>query len=277
MILSFHPIIEADRNIICAGRQPDDNDLQAIRRADAVILPQGCSEALYRMARRNCFRVFPNLDVRFDYPGKSGQICLFRRLGVAHPGTRIYSGLDAFSRDTAPVEYPAVVKLDWGGQGETVFRVNDARDLDEALHRVAAYESSGQKGFLIQQYIPCGRRALRVVIVGTRILSYWRQQPETRQFGTSVAGGAIIDHHANPEMQKAARNVVRDFSIQTDLQLAGFDFIFSNQSRFAGAGEPLMLEINYFFGRTGLGGSESYYHLFETEVKKWLTAVEVNH
>jgi ribosomal protein S6--L-glutamate ligase len=276
MILSFHPIIEADRNIICAGRQPGDSDRQAIQRADAVILPQGCSEALYRMARRHCSRVFPNIDVRFDHPGKRGQINLFGRLGIAHPRTRTYSSLDAFGRDAAPVDYPAVVKLDWGGQGETVFRVDHSRDLDAALQRVAVYESSGQKGFLIQEYIPCGQRALRVVIIGTRMLSYWRRQPAAQRFGTSVAGGAVIEHDADPQLQVAARNVAHHFCGRTGLQLAGFDFIFSEQGRHAEAVEPLMLEINYFFGRAGLGGSEDYYRLFAAEVDKWLAAAGLN-
>jgi ribosomal protein S6--L-glutamate ligase len=276
MILSFHPIIEADRNIICAGRQPNASDLQAIQGADAVLLPQGCSEALYRMARRHCARIFPNLDVRFDYPGKNGQIDLFGQLGIAHPRTRTYACLDAFGRDAASVEYPAVVKLDWGGQGETVFKVDDSRDLDAALQQVAAYESSGQKGFLIQQYIPCGQRALRVVIIGTRLLSYWRQQQAAEHFGTSVAGGAIIDHHADPELQAAARDVVLNFCRRTSLQLAGFDFIFREQGRHAGTVEPLVLEINYFFGRTGLGGSDGYYRLFAAEVDKWLAAAGLN-
>jgi ribosomal protein S6--L-glutamate ligase len=276
MILSFHPIIEADRNIICAGRQPDDGDLQAIRQADAVILPQGCSKALYRMARRHGSRIFPNLDVRFDYPGKSGQIRLFDRLGIAHPRTWIYSSLDDFYGNAAPADYPAVAKLDWGGQGETVFRVDDSGDLDQVLQRVAAYEASGQKGFLIQQYIPCGQRALRVAIIGTRILSYWRRQPAAGRFGTTVAGGAVVDHDSDPDLQAAAREVVRSFCDRTGLQLAGFDFIFSEQGSHSEAGGPLMLEINYFFGRTGLGGSEAYYSLFAAEVDKWLAAAGLN-
>jgi ribosomal protein S6--L-glutamate ligase len=276
MILSFHPIIEAHRNIICAGRPPDDGDLQAIRQAEAVILPQGCSEVLYRMAKHHCPRVFPNVDVRFDFPGKSGQIQLFRRLGITHPETRTYSSLDAFGRDASPVDFPVVVKLDWGGQGETVFRVNRSRELEEVLERVAAYESSGQKGFLIQQYIPCGQRALRVVVIGSRVRSYWRLQPASDRFGTSVAGGAIVDPHADPGLQSAAQDVVRNFCGLTGLQLAGFDFIFSERDRRAGAIEPLMLEINYFFGRTGLGGSEGYYRLFEAEVDSWLAAAGLN-
>jgi ribosomal protein S6--L-glutamate ligase len=276
MILSFHPIIETDQNIICAGRLPDDNDLQAIRRADAVILPQGCSEALYRMARNSCSRVFPNLDVRFDYPGKGGQISLFRRLGIVHPMTRTYADLHDYRRDAAPMDYPAVVKLDWGGQGETVFRVDDPEELDSALMRVAAYESSGQKGFLIQEYITCGQRSLRAAVIGSSILSYWRRQPAAERFGTSVAGGAVIDRNADPDLQAAAREVVREFCGRTGLQLAGFDFIFDEKDHPGGSINPLMLEINYFFGRSGLGGSEAYYRLFETEVDQWLAAAGLN-
>ncbi len=272
MILSFHPIIEADRNIIVAGRQPDENDLDAIRQADAVILSQGCSENLYRMARRNCDHVFPNLDVRFDYPGKSGQIDLFSKLGIAHPRTRSYPSLAAFHQHPVPVEFPAVVKLDWGGQGETVFKVTGSRELDAALQRAAAFELSGQRGFLVQEYIPCGQRALRVVVIGTRILSYWRLQRGAGQFGTSVAHGAAIDHGADPDFQAAARTIVQDFCKQTGLQLAGIDFIFDEHDRDAGAIEPLMLEINYYFGRTGLGGSDAYYQMLADEVDKWLTA-----
>jgi ribosomal protein S6--L-glutamate ligase len=270
MILSFHPIIEADRNIIVAGRQPDDSDLRAIQQADAVIVSQGCSEALYRMARQNCAHIFPNLDVRFDYPGKRGQIELFGQLGIAHPRTRGYASLDAFHRDPRPVAFPAVVKLDWGGQGETVFKVSHSGELEAALKQAAAFELSGQQGFLIQQYIPCGQRCLRVVVIGTRILSYWRLQRVSGKFGTSVAHGAAIDHGADPEVQEAARAVVRGFCEQTGLQLAGFDFIFNEHDRYAGPIESLMLEINYYFGRTGLGGSDAYYRIFEEEVDKWL-------
>ena len=38
MIVSFHPLFEADKNIISAGREPDADDLAAIKAADAVIL-----------------------------------------------------------------------------------------------------------------------------------------------------------------------------------------------------------------------------------------------
>ena len=270
MILSFHPIIEADRNLLCAGRAPDATDLAAIRQAEAVILPQGCPEALYRMARTNCSRIFPNLDVRFDHPGKRGQIRLFEQLGIAHPRTRCFPCAAAFQQARAPIEYPAVIKLDWGGQGDTVFKVDHDEDLDHAMRQVLASEASGQSGFLIQKYIPCGHASLRVAVIGRRLISYWRRQETPGQFGTSVAGGARIDHAADPDRQVAARSVAADFCRRTGLQLAGFDFIFDARDRLP---QPLMLEVNYYFGRSGLGGSEAFYRILADEVDAWLAGL----
>jgi ribosomal protein S6--L-glutamate ligase len=273
MILSFHPIIEADRNILCAGRRPNADDLAAIQAADAVVLPQGCPEALYRMARMNCPHIFPNLDARFDYPGKMGQIRLFRKLGLAHPATQCFGSVAHFHRNRLRIGFPAVIKLDWGGQGETVFKVGDTPELAKALERVTAFENSGQPGFLIQQFIPTRNRSLRVALIHTQTIVYWRIQAEAHHFGTSVALGARIDHDVDPKVKTAAQTVVQNFCQNTGLQLGGFDFIFDDPALNEGRIEPLILEINYFFGRSGLGGSEAYYRLLEAEFNKWLSAL----
>ena len=34
-----------------------------------------------------------------------------------------------------------------------------------------------------------------------------------------------------------------------------------------------MLEINYFFGRRGLGGSDAYYEILNREIHNWLEHV----
>jgi ribosomal protein S6--L-glutamate ligase len=275
MIVSFHPIIEAQRNIICAGRQPDARDLAAIRSADAVILPQGCSAALYRMARAHCPNVFPNLDVRFDFPGKIGQVRLFRQLGVAHPATRIYEKLADFSSRSLDMDFPVVVKLNWGGQGETVFTADHLGELNRIIDtRVAASENTGRSGFLVQSMVRTPQRCLRVVLVGTWLASYWRIQTVPGRFGTSVADNARIDHDADPHLQDAARAVVMEFQRRTGLQLAGFDFLFEQSPMAeANAPEPLMLEINYFFGRSGIGGSQRYYRILRQQVDRWLAGL----
>lgn len=273
MIVSYHPIIAADRNILCAGRDPDAKDLAAIKQAEAVILPQGCMEPLYRMARKNCRHVFPNLDVRFDYPAKCGQARLLADLGIAHPPTTCYPSAEALKRAAQRIVLPAVIKFDWGGQGDTVFRISNAQELSALIVKAAACERTGQYGLLVQPLIWAEHGALRVVLIGMRTIAYWRVPPQPGAFGASVADGARIDTHHRPDLQAAAAEVVESFSNRTGLQLAGFDFIFDCCDLEQGRIRPLMLEINYFFGRTGLGGSQRYYRILEAEIDRWLATV----
>jgi ribosomal protein S6--L-glutamate ligase len=275
MIISYNPVIVADKNLICAGREPDESDLAAIRRARAVILSQGSYGSLYRMARENCPHVFPNMDIRFDYPGKSNQIRLFRRLGLAHPPTRLFASTNAFKEKKPCLDFPLVLKLDWGGEGKTVFKADDPASLARILDHVQACEQTNQHGFLIQAFIPCNRRSLRVAVIGDQTIAYWRIQSDKQPFGTALSQGALIDRHSRLDLQTAAKTVVRDICRKTGLQLAGFDFIFDDRTLRQGQILPLMLEINFFFGRTGLGGSEAYYDLYQQAVDEWLVELKL--
>ncbi len=276
MVVSFHPIFAADLNIICAGREPSHADLAAIASANAVILPQGCNRSLYEMAKDNCANVFPNYDAKFKYPGKIGQIKLFRNFHVCHPRTEIYSDTASFQTrynqepDPSPWQYPFVLKLDWGGEGDTVYLVNSAQDLQKILRQTAEFEQSGQHGFLLQHFVPSGGRTLRIAVIGRRFESYWRTQDDSRAFHSSLSKGAIIDPEAAPGLQQKAVAVVKDLCQKTGINLAGFDVIFSSEIEDP---EPMLLEINYFFGRKGLGGSEAYYSMLQEEIQAWLDMI----
>lgn len=274
MIVSFHPMFEGDQNIICAGREPDADDLAAIRAAEAVVLPQGCRRSLYKMARDKCRHVFPDYAARFNYPGKIGQIRLFQQSGTAHPHTETFASLDKFRlqygeapKDT-DFELPCVFKFDWGGEGETVFLIKSRQDLSEILLKAAEFERSGQKGFLLQQYVPTEGRSLRVAVIGHTLISYWRIQENRDGFMSNVSRGARIDAAREPERQKAARVFVKNFCDNTGINLAGFDIIFAPVKESI---RPLMLEINYFFGRRGLGGSDAFYEILKSEIDNWLS------
>ena len=273
MIVSFHPLFEADKNIICAGRQPNEEDLSAIRGADAVILAQGCYRALYEMARENCPYVFPNYDARFKYPDKINQIKLFRKFKITHPASEIFSDVASFQQQYGETpaklsfDFPVVFKLDWGGEGETVYLIKSALELGNILQKIAGYETSGQAGFILQEYIPSNRRTLRVVILGRRVISYWRIQENNDGFYANLSKGAIIDSEAQPEQQHKSVALVNDLCQKTGINLAGFDVIFSPAN---GDPDPMLLEINYFFGRKGLGGSENYYRMLLAEIRNWL-------
>ena len=276
MVLSFHPNIVARRNILCAGRLPNDEDRSAICQACAVIVPQGCSETLYRMCRKNCSHIFPNYDARFDFPGKLGQARLFQKAGAPFPRTYPFETVSLYheylgtNAHGGPLGFPSVFKSDWGGEGDEVFLLKTPKALEEALARARRLEESGQKGFSLQEYVPCGGRSLRVVVIGEEFLSYWRVQPDPSQFVTSLKVGAIIDHEADPRLQEAGVAAVSDFCAKTGINLAGFDLLFSQNEKEA---RPFFLEINYFFGRRGLGGSLRYYDLVDRAVGAWLNTL----
>ena len=276
MILSYHPCFEGEKNLLCAGREPGTDDLDAIRTADAVILPQVCYQSLYQMARNNCKHVFPNFDARFKYKGKIGQIQLFRKKNAAHPKTETYININAFSLNYGGMppkpafDFPFVFKFDWGGEGDHVFLIKSPEDFLTVMQTARKFEKSGQKGFVIQEYIPSKNRSLRVVIIGQTIISYWRIQRNRENFTSNIARGASIDFDTDPELQKEAVKSVKDFCLRTEIDLAGFDILFSSS---ATINTPLFLEINYFFGRRGLGGSEIFYEILNREIVKWLDRI----
>ena len=271
MILSFHPLISADKNILCAGRDPGIHDLEAIKEADAVILPMGCKEILYNLARKNCRHVFPNYDMRFDFPGKLGQIKLFRKTGTKHPETKSFSDLEDFYSQFSylkkkwPMDFPFVFKFDWGGEGDNVFLIHTEIEFSGMIEKAKHFESTGQKGFLIQKWIQASLKSLRTVVIGHQLVSYWRIQKQQDQFKSGLSSGALIDYQSDPQLVQQAENDLRPFLEKTKINLAGFDFLFSPLSS-----QPYFIEINYFFGRRGLGGSENFYRILIQEINNWL-------
>ena len=274
MILSYHPCYKADRNLICAGRLPGRSDLLEIQAAKAVILPQGCSRQLYDMARKNCAHVFPCQDAKFEYPGKIGQIQLFKKFKVPHPKTLVFYSVNAFKQaqdknnGNAPLLFPFVLKLDWGGEGEGVFPIDSNKKMQLVLKKVAAFEASGQKGFLIQRFIDCNNRSLRVVIIGERLISYWRVQKGENRFYSHISKDAVIDYTSDPDLQNIGKKEVMNLCKMVGINLAGFDILFKKKNNLKN--KPLFLEINYFFGRSGLGGSETYYEMLTEQIQKWI-------
>ena len=278
MILSFHPCFNGDRNIICAGREPGPDERDAIKSADAVILPQGCRQALYEMVRDYCPHVFPNYEARFKYPGKLGDIALFKRENLPHPETHCFTGVRELMESSGNkpkgriMDLPFVLKFAWGGEGETVFLIRTDDEFEKIMDQAEKFELSSSTGFLMQEYLPTNR-SLRVVIIGERFITYWRVSNSSNGFGTSLAKGALIDKTADPDLQIQAIHQIRKFCGKTGINLAAFDAIFSGQG---GADTPLYLEINYFFGRRGLGGSEAYYAVLEAEIVNWLDRLGIS-
>ena len=259
-------------NRSCAGREPSDADLRAIRAADAVILPRGCKEKLYFMARRNCPNVFPNYDACYSHPGKTGQTRLFLENDILHPETRVFNDTSEFlnSRTKPLFPFPCVFKFSWGGEGKYVYLLKNNDDFRKCMNLAEYWERKGLKGFLFQEYIPSGGRSLRAVVMGRNIHTYWRVQKDSEQFYTNLAKGAVIDTDSDRHLQDMGARAARDFSNKTGVNLAGLDFLFSTEGKDP---VPLMLEVNYFFHYTGLGGPEAYCTLLAAAVSDWLEQI----
>ncbi len=273
MIVSFHPCFSGDIDISCAGRPLHRDDIAAIQKASAVILPQACRKDLFLAADRYCPAVFPDLSTCFDYPGKIGQIRLFRKTGTPHPPTEIFNNLAAFRKAENSARFfsfdhfPRVIKFDWSDEGRGVFLACGPRDMSAIVEKIARAEETGQTGFLVQEYIETRGHVLRVCVINTEIIAYWRVQTNKKSFRVSLADGAVIDRQTYPRLQEKGVAAVKRLCDRTGINLAGFDVIFDKLKETAA---PLILEINYYFGRRGLGGSEEFYNLLTREIQKWL-------
>jgi ribosomal protein S6--L-glutamate ligase len=148
--------------------------------------------------------------------------------------------------------------------------IKSPEDFLSIIQTARKFENSNQQGFILQEYIPSENRSLRVVIIGQIMVSYWRIQPEPESFTSNIAKGAVIDFETDPGLQKEAVKSVKDFCLKTGIDLAGFDILFSSD---AAKTTPLFLEINYFFGRRGLGGSEKFYQILNREIVKWIDRI----
>ncbi len=277
MLLSFHPILEGDVNRICAGRDPGPEDLAVMEQATAILLPQGCRESLYRAARRASAQVFPNYEARFAYPGKTGQVRLFRELDLPHPESLIFANIEDLNArypdpDKMPLAPPLMVKRDWGGEGQGVYPAPDTASLNHILQNLERTESALQSGFVIQRFIPTAPRVLRVVVIGAVRRTYWRvMAPGADPYArVGLSQGGHIDDRADPDLMRAAETMVSRACRETGIDLAAFDLIFSRDPAVAAPDTPIFLEINYFFGRRGLGGSEGLYNLLAEGLGNWL-------
>jgi ribosomal protein S6--L-glutamate ligase len=274
MILSFHPCFEADAQITIADRDLSGGDLDLIRRARAILLPQSCPRGLYEACRESAAFLFPNYDARFEYPGKIDQIRLFRNLGCPHPKTWTWPSVAAFEaqREKEPGAFssawPFFVKTDRDHEADGVYLVTDERSLESVLAHLRRQEVVRHSGFLTQEMISAEGHALRAVVLGRKTITYWKRPPRKgSQAITTISRGARIDREWRPDLQEKAAGHTQRLAAATGIDLAAVDLVFSLTHPDP---EPLFLEINYYFGRRGLGGTLTFYrHLLKT-IRAWL-------
>ncbi len=270
-IVSMHPIIESDE--FYWDRGVWDKDLFGVlQKAAAIILPQTVERELYYLCKKLCPQVFPNYDLRFLWEGKIGDTFAFWTYGMKHPHTLVFPKVETLRGDHSQMDhavpellpYPFVMKGAHAGEGRQVWLIENESELEEKLQTLLHLEMQGSSGFVIQEYLPALDKDLRVVVVGDQVHSYWRK---AQTFLHNVAQGGEIDTASDKKLQEVGREKVREFCRRSGINLAAFDLVFP-----AGDDEPFFLEINYTFGRTGLGGSERFYTLLHDAVNQWLQA-----
>jgi len=274
MILSFHPCFTADHQIILGARPLDEGDCRLIRSAHAVILPQGRVDGVFHECQDSKTPMFPNYDMRRTYPGKVGQSRLFQKFLLPHPRTFRWERVDALKKvPKPPHEFPFVVKDNRSHEAQGVFVVENSDSLKAAMGLLALKEGVENKGLVSQDFVPSGGNVLRAVIMGNRILTYWKRPANPGQVITTISKGALIDHEWRPDLQEKGKYQARLLAKRTGINLAAVDFVFPLSKEDP---EPLFLEINYYFGRRGLGGMDAYYRLLFQAIQDWLNTIGLN-
>lgn len=257
--VSLHHQISLDENLPPIGPL-DAWASRLIAGAAGVLMPKYCPPGRYGQVARLAKSHFPHLAPRYAYRGKARQIILFRRLGIAHPRTVLYASPEEAERNSGdcPLALPFVLKGDTGGGGSAVFPVTSHRAYLDGLAHLPQNEP-----VLVQEWIENAGKDLRVVLMGSRVKSYFRVGGDS--FYNNVSKGARVDHGLQPDKQGEGRRLAIKVARKTRIDLGAFDIMFP-----VGGGPPLVVEINFQFGRKGLGGLRGYERMFHSAVREWM-------
>lgn len=276
MLLSFHPRVKGDIEL----RLPfkgffSEKQIQAIASARAIVFTQTVKSHQYEFCRARCRHLFPDYTHRFDCEGKYANIQLFRRFNASHPETRCYDSVEDFKvrhfKSEEPLmPFPFILKGDEGGSGWAVFLVRNHHELIERLEILGNARIHMTSRFIAQTFVPHEGRDLRVVVIGRIMKAYWRCQHNPSEFRNNVGRGATINYDLDPELTEKGISRVREFCSKTGINLAAFDLLFDRSNP---ESEPLFSEINFFFGRKGLGGSQRFRELLNQAVQDWVSGL----
>ncbi len=153
-----------------------------------------------------------------------------------------------------------MLKGDSGGGGFAVFPVGTLSEVAACLERLPQDEP-----VLLQRMIAHGGRDLRVVVYGPLAVSYFRVG--TDDFYNNVCRGAAIDHEGWPEDQRRGVEACLHVSRRLGIDVAAFDLMFPDD------GPPVFVEINFNFGRKGLGGVPGHRVYLQKAVELWCREV----
>lgn len=159
---------------------------------------------------------------------------------------------------------PFFIKADKTHEGAGVWLITDPEILERVLDTI---EQWGHQSFVSQKMIPCEGNVLRLVVLGKRFFCYWKRPQKPGRAITTVSRGSRIDKRWRSDLREKGIRQARRMCDASGINLAAMDFVFSMTDPDP---QPLILEINYYFGRRGLGGSLKYYRSLYKAVRNWL-------
>jgi ribosomal protein S6--L-glutamate ligase len=259
--VSFYPQVPMEENLPVFQPLDAPEVRELLSKAAGVVVPRYILPPRYEAIARLAGRCFPSLRPKHVYGGKSRQIELFRKLGIRHPESLLFGNsselLSHFTLHGVPWEYPVVLKGDLGGGGSGVFPIYEPDDLSRQIRKIPP-----QQRVLLQRWVEHGGRDLRVVTYGPDIaVSYFRVGDG--QFYNNVCRGGRMDHNGWPEQQAKGIEASRALCRRAKIDIAGFDLMFPDE------GEPVFVEINFNFGRKGLGGVAGHRKYELEAIMKW--------
>ncbi len=271
-IVNYHPGLKADHNLLLASQRPlDRRDYLAVAGASAVLLPQVCRPDLYALVAALNKPHFPRPLVHLCLDGKVGNHLLFQHLGLPSPRTLVFASLERAARawrrgevSAAGLEPPLVAKGAGGGQGRNVFLVHGPEELLNLEGSLDTHCFQGPKGLVLQERVAIPGRDARVVVVGRQVDSFWRLVPEQGAFFTSLSQGGIIDRQGWPDEMARAVALVRRLQDLAGLDMAGVDVLVPSDA------PPMLLEINFYFGRNAHGGTAGLRRVHLMAAREWL-------
>ena len=244
--VSFYPQIPMEENLSVFQSLDVPGVRELIIGAAGVVVPRYILPRRYEAITKLAKHWFPCLRAKHVYEGKTRQIRLFRELNIRHPESLLFGNsaelLSHFNSKGVPWEYPVVLKGDLGGGGSGVFPIYCPDDLTRHIGKIPP-----EQPILFQRWVEHGGKDLRVVTYGQDLaVSYFRVGGG--QFYNNVCRGGRMDHDGWPEQQAKGVKASQALCRRAKIDIAGFDLMFPDE------GEPVFVEINFNFGRKGLGG-----------------------
>jgi ribosomal protein S6--L-glutamate ligase len=259
--VSFYPQAPMEENLSVFQSLDSPEVRKLLTGAAGVVIPRYILPSRYETIIKLAKHWFPRLKAKHAYAGKTLQIRLFRELNIRHPESLLFENsaelLSYFNVEGAPWEYPLVLKGDLGGGGSGVFPIYCREDVSRHIGKIPS-----EQPILLQRWVEHGGKDLRVVTYGQDVaVSYFRVGGG--QFYNNVCRGGRMDHDGWPEQQAKGIEASRALCRRAGIDIAGFDLMFPDD------GEPVFVEINFNFGRKGLGGMAGHRKYELEAVMKW--------